>query len=97
MSDIQALGCVAACRELGLRVPDDISIIGYDDLEMSYHTNLTTIRQYLELSGRLTIEYLIQHLKGGTNPPDLLPLPEVITRRTTGIPRRIAVQAASQN
>src|SRR5260370_978848 len=47
MSDIQALGCVAACRELGLHVPDDISIIGYDDLEMSYHTDLTTIRQYL--------------------------------------------------
>jgi DNA-binding LacI/PurR family transcriptional regulator len=97
MSDIQALGCIAACHELGLRVPEDISIIGYDDLEMSYHTNLTTIRQYLELSGRITIEYLIQHLKGGTNPPAPLPLPEVITRRTTGVPRRIAVQAASQN
>jgi len=97
MSDIQALGCVAACRELGLRIPDDISIIGYDDLELSYHTELTTVRQHLELSGRIAIEYLIQHLKGDENPPTPLPLPEVITRRTTGIPRRMTVQAASQN
>ncbi len=97
MSDIQALGCIAACRELGLRVPDDVSIIGYDDLEMSYHTELTTVRQHLELSGRITIEYLVQHLKGDNNPPAPLPLPEVITRRTTGMPRRIAVEAASRN
>ena len=97
MSDIQALGCIATCRELGLRVPDDISIVGYDDLEMSYHTELTTVRQYLELSGRVTIDFLIRHLKGDMQPPAPLPLPEVITRRTTGVPRRIAVQAASQN
>ena len=97
MSDIQALGCIAACRELGLNVPDDISIIGYDDLEMSYHTELTTVRQHLELSGRLTIDYLVQHLKGGSNPPVPLPLPEVITRRTTAVPRRIAVETASRN
>lgn len=96
MSDIQALGCVAACRELGLHIPDDISVIGYDDLELSYHTELTTVRQHLELSGRIVIEYLIQHLKGGEHPPAPLPLPEVITRRTTGVPRRIAVGAASR-
>lgn len=97
MSDIQALGCIAGCRELGLRVPEDVSVIGYDDLEMSYHTELTTVRQHLELSGRITIEYLIQYLKGGSNPPTPLPLPEVITRHTTGVPRRTAVEAASQN
>ncbi len=97
MSDIQALGCIAACRELGLRVPEDVSVIGYDDLEMSYHTELTTVRQHLDLSGRITIEYLVQHLKGDTNSPAPLPLPEVITRRTTGVPRRIAVEAASRN
>ena len=97
MSDIQALGCLAACRELGFRIPDEISIIGYDDLELSYHTELTTVRQHLELSGRIAIEYLIHHLKGSDNPPAPLPLPKVITRRTTGMPRRIAVQAASRN
>ncbi len=97
MSDIQALGSLAACREMGFRVPEDISIIGYDDLEMSYHTELTTVRQHLELSGRITINYLLQHLKGEMEPPAPLPLPEVITRRTTGVPRRIAVKAASRN
>ncbi len=97
MSDIQALGCLSVCRELGLRVPEDISIIGYDDLEISYHTDLTTVRQHLELSGRITIKYLIDYLKGGYNPPTPLPLPEVITRRTTDVPRRINVGAASRN
>ena len=42
MSDVQALGCLSAARELGLRVPEDVSIIGYDDLEMSEHIGLTT-------------------------------------------------------
>lgn len=97
MSDIQALACLSICREMGFRVPEDISIVGYDDLEMSYHTELTTVRQHLELSGRITIEYLVQHLKGGNEPPAPLPLPEVITRRTTDVPRRIAVNAASRN
>jgi len=97
MSDIQALGCISACREMGFRVPEDISVIGYDDLEMSYHTELTTVRQHLELSGRITIDYVVQLLKGGTEPPTLLPLPEVITRRTTDEPRRMTVNAASRN
>jgi len=78
-------------------VPEDISVIGYDDLEMSYHTELTTVRQHLELSGRITIDYVVQLLKGGTEPPTLLPLPEVITRRTTDEPRRMTVNAASRN
>jgi DNA-binding LacI/PurR family transcriptional regulator len=88
MSDIQALGCIAGCHQRGFRVPQDISVIGYDDLEMSYHTQLTTVRQHLELSGRFAIEHLLQVLKGTDLPPPLLPLPEVIARHTTDTPRK---------
>jgi len=89
MSDIQALGCIATCHELRLRVPEDISVIGYDDLEMSYHTGLTTVRQHLSLSGRIALEYLVQVLKGGEDTSPAVPLPEVIARKTTGAPKRV--------
>jgi DNA-binding LacI/PurR family transcriptional regulator len=83
MSDMQAFGCLAAAREAGVRVPDDISIMGYDDLEFSYHVGLTTVRQHLELSGRVGIEYLLSLLQGDERPPPQLPPLEVIERQTT--------------
>lgn len=84
MSDVQALGCLSAARELGLRVPEDISIIGYDDLEMSEHIGLSTVRQHLILSGETSMNYLLKMIHH--NVPDTIPrLPElqVIERRTT--------------
>ncbi len=84
MSDMQALGCIAAAVEIGLRVPEDVSIMGFDDLEISYHTGLTTVRQHLELSGQIGIKYLLHllHEKEPDPVPELPPL-EVISRRTT--------------
>ncbi len=51
-SDTQALGVIAAARELGLHVPDDLSVIGYDDIEAADYVGLTTVRQQLFESGR---------------------------------------------
>jgi LacI family transcriptional regulator len=84
MCDTQALGCMAAIREKGLRVPDDISIIGYDDLELSNHIGLTTVRQHLKLSGKMSMAYLLQLVQNNSHlpKPDLPPL-EVIIRNTT--------------
>lgn len=87
MSDIQALGCLAAARDIGFKVPDQLSIIGYDDLEMSYHTGLTTIRQHLELSGQIAIQHLLHLLRGDSQPPPALPPPQVIVRNTTRSPQ----------
>lgn len=84
MSDVQALGCLSAAQELGLSVPQDLSIIGYDDLEMSEHIGLSTIRQHLELGGEMAMNYLLQLIH--RNPPDAIPrLPDlqVIERRTS--------------
>jgi DNA-binding LacI/PurR family transcriptional regulator len=89
MSDMQALGCIASIRAAGLRIPGDIAVIGYDNLEISFHTGLTTINQNLELSGRLGIDYLLKlvtHRNPGP-PPDMPPL-EVIPRQTTRDPDR---------
>jgi DNA-binding LacI/PurR family transcriptional regulator len=83
MSDVQALGCIAAIREKGLEVPDDISVLGYDDLDISYHTGLSTVRQHLEQSGAKGIEYLLGILKNKKTSIPKLPKLEVIPRQTT--------------
>ena len=51
-SDTQALGVIAAAHEIGLRVPDDLSVIGYDDVEAADYVALTTVSQRLFESGR---------------------------------------------
>ena len=84
MSDIQAVGCIHAIRESGLRVPEDISVIGFDDVQLSRYIGLTTIRQHLEMGGYLGMQLLLDML---TTPDDVAPrqLPplELIVRGTT--------------
>ena len=58
-SDTQALGVIAAAREIGLHVPDDLSVVGYDDIEAADYVGLTTVRQQLFESGRLGAEILL--------------------------------------
>lgn len=50
-SDTQAIGTMEAAAEMGIRVPDDLSVIGYDDIRDAEYVNLTTIDQHLEGSG----------------------------------------------
>jgi LacI family transcriptional regulator len=83
MSDVQALACIAAAKELGLSVPEDVSVIGYDDLDLSHHTGLTTVKQHLELSGERGLEHLLVLLSGKKIAPPTLPKPEVVVRQTT--------------
>jgi DNA-binding LacI/PurR family transcriptional regulator len=86
MSDIQALACLDTARDLGIRVPEDLSIIGFDDLQISYYTGLTTVRQHFELCGKLAVEMLLGLIhRCNPHPPTLPPL-EVIVRKTTRSP-----------
>jgi LacI family transcriptional regulator len=84
MSDIQAVGCILAIREAGLRVPEDISVIGFDDVQLSRYIGLTTIRQHLEQSGYQGMQLLVDML---ITPDDVVPreLPplELVVRSTT--------------
>jgi DNA-binding LacI/PurR family transcriptional regulator len=84
MSDIQAVGCILAIREVGLRVPEDISVIGFDDVQLSRYIELTTIRQHLEQSGYLGMQLLLDMLTTPENilPRQLSPL-ELVVRGTT--------------
>lgn len=66
-SDLMALGALKAIRAQGKRVPEDIAVIGYDDVSIaSYNTlPLTTIRQNISLAGKLLAQNLIQYMQTG--------------------------------
>jgi LacI family transcriptional regulator, galactose operon repressor len=84
MSDIQAVGCILAVREAGLRVPEDISVIGFDDVQLSRYIGLTTVRQHLEQSGYLGMQLLLEMLTTPDNVvPRQLPPLELVVRETT--------------
>jgi LacI family transcriptional regulator/LacI family repressor for deo operon, udp, cdd, tsx, nupC, and nupG len=87
-SDTQALGVLAAAHEAGLNVPDDLSVIGYDDIESAEYVGLTTIRQELVESGRRGAELLIGELAGRTTPAPVVQLhPHLVARGTTAPPK----------
>ena len=87
-SDTQAAGVLEAATQLGLHVPGDLSVTGYDDLELADHLGITTIQQPLFESGVRAVQRLLRSLEGG--PPE--PLREVqdiklVVRRSTAPPR----------
>ena len=97
-NDIAAIGCIRALHDVGLRVPEDVSVVGFDDIkEAAFQTpSLTTIRQPLHQMGALAVRTLLQQL-GGTNGnglPQIAVEPELIIRESTGpsrkTPRRTA-------
>jgi len=87
-SDTQALGILEAARALNLRVPQDLSVVGYDDIELAEFLNLTTVRQMLYESGRRGVNLLLHLLEqepGGEPQCDVLPV-ELVVRGTTAPP-----------
>jgi len=65
-NDKVAVGTLQAARERGLRVPDDLSIAGFDDIDLSQATDppLTTVRQPLQEMGRIAVAHLMRVLDG---------------------------------
>jgi LacI family transcriptional regulator len=87
-SDTQALGVLEAAVIEGLDVPEDLSVVGFDDLEVAAYVGLTTVHQPLEESGRRAVERLVAALDGEDSQPheerfDL----RLEVRRTTAPPR----------
>lgn len=87
-SDTQALGVISAAHEAGLRVPDDVSVMGYDDMEIADYVGLTTVRQHLFESGRQGAEMLLAAVRTRSSiPPSIVLSPEVVVRGTTAPPK----------
>lgn len=86
-NDQQALGVYEAARKRGLRIPDDLSIVGFDDLAMSrwLPPPLTTVRQPLTEIGRVAAQMLGQLIEGGPLTSTQVELStELIVRESTG-------------
>lgn len=82
-SDTQAMGVLRAARERGLAVPQDVAIIGFDDVEIAEYVGLTTVHQPLEESGRVAVELLLARLADPARPVQRVQLPLTLVRRDT--------------
>lgn len=85
-NDSMAIGAQTALREHGLSVPNDVSIVGFDDTPEAAHIvpALTTVRQDFQLLGRLAVEYLIDSIDNPETPIHQRILhPELIIREST--------------
>lgn len=83
-SDIQALGIMKVARQLNIKIPDDLAVVGFDDIDVAEHVDLTTIRQHLDESGRLAAEILLVRIGESNRPLQHINLPlDLIERSTT--------------
>ena len=82
-SDTQAMGVLKAAHECGVSIPDQLAIIGFDDLDISDYIGLTTVRQCLEESGRVAVELLLARLTDPSRPVQHIRLPLSVVQRQT--------------
>jgi len=85
-NDVAAIGAIRAIQDLGLRVPNDISVIGFDDIKAAAYVspNLTTIRQPLAEMGRFAGQYLVNRLNGSVDFREQVTFdPELVAREST--------------
>lgn len=82
-TDLQAMGVIVTARQMGLKVPGDLAILGFDDLDMSEVMELTTIRQPLDESGQVAVELLLARLENPSRSLQHVKLPLTIVERNT--------------
>ena len=85
-NDISAMGAIRALREQGLRVPEDVSVVGFDDIPgAAFHSPaLTTVRQPLNRMGEVAAQSLLDRIEVKKDlPPDIAIEPELIVREST--------------
>jgi LacI family transcriptional regulator len=89
-NDLMAIGGICAANERGVRVPDELSVVGYDDIALASYCNppLTTIRQPKREIGALTAHTLVARIAEGEAPlrRELLQ-PSLVVRKSTAAPR----------
>jgi LacI family transcriptional regulator len=84
-SDIQAMGAIKAVQEAGLRIPEDIAIVGFDDIELAEYVGLTTVRQPMFQMGKQAVERLMQLINDPSSPRQHLRIEtELIVRESSG-------------
>lgn len=86
-NDQMALGAMLALKERGLRIPDDVSVVGVDDIPEAayYDPPLTTLRNDFDTTGRMAVRRLIARIEGTPPPPSEERPPLLVVRRSSGL------------
>jgi DNA-binding LacI/PurR family transcriptional regulator len=76
-NDLLAVGALSALAKRGLRVPEDVSVVGFDDSELARHSapSLTTMRIYSRDMARSAVKRVLERIEGGALPPVRLEYP----------------------
>lgn len=85
-NDISAIGAIRAIQEQGLRVPEDVSVLGFDDIPGAafYTPSLTTVRQPLNRMGQVAAQTLLERIEGQRDYPSEIAIePEIVLRQST--------------
>ena len=88
-SDVQAVGCLEAASRLGIRVPEELSVVGYDDIDLAALMGLSTVRQPLVYSGERGADLVLEALSMRNRQPQTEKLElELVVRTTTAAAKR---------
>jgi LacI family transcriptional regulator len=99
VNDVAAMGTIRALHESGLRVPDDVSVLGFDDIQSAAYQvpSLTTIRQPLQKMGGTAAQLLLKKLSGEAIPDSVQVEPELVVRESTAPARESAKKKAARH
>ncbi len=91
-NDFSAIGAIRGFLDAGLRVPEDISVVGFDDIQVAsfFNPSLTTVRQPLEEMGETAGRVLLESLAGADLPQQVVIEPELVVRASTGGARKLS-------
>ena len=81
--DTTAYGAMEALDEAGLRVPEDVSVVGFDDILTSRYLHLTTLAQPFNYMGKMAAEMVLDHEQRQVRRLDVRVVPELVVRRST--------------
>lgn len=84
LSDVMALAALSTFQELGVRVPDDVAVVGYDDISLAAYGSppLTTVRQNIHQAGRILVESVLGIIRGG-DVGDTILASELVVRKSS--------------
>jgi DNA-binding LacI/PurR family transcriptional regulator len=82
-SDIQAVSVLKIARQLNIKVPNELAVIGFDNIDLAEHMDLTTINQHLDESGKLAAEILLARMNKSNRPLQHVNLPLTLIERAT--------------